>query len=234
MNALTALLLDDESRARRSLRTLLEEFCADVTVVAAVGSVAEAVEYLAAHRVDVVFLDVSMPEEDGFALAKRPEFADLNVVFVTAHADFALEAFRVNAVDYLLKPVNIEDLRTAVARVRKKLGEAGGAGVDEASLRIFANGAHQLIPIDSIDYLEADGSYTYVVAGGTRHMVSRRLKAFEEQLGARRFFRTHRSYLVNLSRIASVGALASGTVTLTDGTVVPLSRYRRGGLLAVV
>jgi len=232
MKIVRALILDDEARARRTLKTLITEFCEKVEICATAGSVDEALAILSSQPIDLLFLDVSMPEKDGFSLAKRPEFADLNIIFVTAHSKFAIEAFRVNAVDYLLKPVNITDLRSAIQRVRKKIGEADST--DRSTLKVYVNNEHFFLPIKDITYLQADGSYTYVYTTENKFMVSRGLRSFESQLLAHRFFRTHRSYLVNVDYIERVGGKASGKLFLLDATAVPLSRYRRSSLMELM
>ena len=229
MKTLRALVIDDEARARRALSAMLTEFCKGVQVAGAVGSVDEAVAFLRDERADVLFLDVSMPEKDGFALAELPEMAGHPIVFVTAHADFAPQAFRVNAVDYLLKPVNVTELREAVTRVRRLVAEA--PPTDRASLRLFIDGEHQLVPIGDILYLEADGSYTYVVTLAAKHLVSKGLKELSERLAGKGFFRTHRSVLVQLRHVKSIGTLAAGVVTMCNGEETPLSRYRRAELM---
>ena len=232
MKVLKALILDDEARARRTLGTLIAEFCERVEVIAAAGSVDEAIIILANEDVDLLFLDVSMPEKDGFTLAKRSEFSELNIIFVTAHSKFAIEAFRVNAVDYLLKPVNITDLRSAIERVRKKIGDVETE--DRSTLKVYVNSEHLYLPIKKIQYLQADGSYTYVVTTDSKFMVSRGLRSFESQLNAIRFFRTHRSYLVNIDYIERIGSKASGKLYLVDAVEIPLSRYRRVGLMELI
>ena len=232
MRTLSALIIDDEERARRSLAALLDQFCDGVEVIGLAASVTEGLAALSDHPADVVFLDVSMPERDGFALAARPELADQAIVFVTAHADYALEAFRVNAVDYLLKPVNVEQLRASLERVRHLRGDEQAGR--RPTLRFYAKGEHRVLPLSDILYLEADGAYTYIQTDTQRHMVSKGLKELSEGLVARRFFRTHRSYLVNLDHVAQVRSLADGSLLLDTGREVPLSRYRRAELLRVV
>ena len=232
MPTLRALVIDDEARARRALSAMLTDFCDGVEVVGAAGSVDEALAFLKREPADVLFLDVSMPEQDGFALAERPELAGQPIVFVTAHADFAPQAFRVQALDYLLKPVNVGELREAVERVRR--ARDGASAADRASLRLFVDGKHLLVPLSTILYLEADGSYTNVVTADARHFVSKGLRELAERLEGKGFYRSHRSYLLNLQYVRSVGAAAKGTVTMTDGTEAPVSRYRRSELMALL
>ncbi|MFK8055957.1 MAG: LytR/AlgR family response regulator transcription factor [Saprospiraceae bacterium] len=232
MRILSALIVDDEARARRTLQVMLTDFCENVSVVGTVGSVDEALDFLYSTPVDVIFLDVSMPEKDGFALAERPEFVDQQIVFITAHAEFAVNAFRVNAADYLLKPVNIMELQSAVSRVRKQLEEDKEA--DQTALRIFASNEHHLLPYSKILYLEAEGSYSYVVTTEQRYFVSKGLKELGESLPKHGFFRTHRSYIVNLEHVSKVGNMSTATITISNEAQLPLSRYRRSELLKLI
>ena len=227
---MTALLVDDEARARRTLAALLEEFCEDVEVCAMAGSVSSALEAIAKQRPDVVFLDIHMPGQSGFALAEAPELADLPIVFTTAHADHAVRAFRVRAVDYLLKPIDVQQLRQALTRVRELIGD----GVESAARRqliFYAGGQQQIVALDDVDYLMADGSYTYVVTGERKHLVARPLGDFTPNLEAAGFFRVHRSYLVNIAKVTSVGPSTAPNCTLRGERTVPVSRYRRNELL---
>jgi len=208
---------------------MIGEFCPHTEVVGAVGSVQAAMDMLNSKQVDVVLLDVSMPEQDGFALAEHPAFADQPIIFVTAHAEYAVAAFRVKAIDYLLKPVNVAELRASLNRVRDLL--ADNPNQNRSALRFYANGEHHLVSLAEILYLEADGSYTYVVTSAHRYMVSRGLKDLGAGLEGKGFFRTHRSYLVNLQHVQRIG---TATIHLSADLELPLSRYRRVALLEVV
>jgi len=229
MKTLSVLIVDDEARARRTLSAMINDFCEHAEVVDAVGSVQDAIEVLNSRDADVVLLDVSMPEQDGFVLAEHPAFADQPIVFVTAHAEHAVAAFRVNAVDYLLKPVNIVELQAALNRVRDRLADRPAQL--KSALRFYAKGEHHLVSLAEVLYLQADGSYTYVVTADQRYMVSKGLKELGIGLEGKGFFRTHRSYLVNLQHVQRVGQT---TIHLTEEMELPLSRYRRTALLEVV
>ena len=227
-----ALIVDDELRARRSLTNLLEGYCTDVEVVAAVGSVGVALETLREQRVDVVFLDIHMPERSGFALAELPELRGLHVVFVTAHAEHALRAFRVDAVDYLLKPVSVDQLRLTVERIRSRLSPQTHQA--QGQFVFYANGSQQVVPLADLLYLEADGSYTRVVAVGASYLIAKPIGALSESLEAAKFCRSHRSYVVNLRHVVEIGPSSSPTLTLSSQEILPLSRSRRASVLAMM
>ena len=229
---LKCLVVDDEARARRTLTGLIDEFCPGAEVVGAAASVDKALVAIGELSPDVVFLDVSMPGRSGFAVAERPELADLAFVFVTAHADYAVQAFRVDAVDYLLKPVDVELLRRALERAAERVGQRQPAS--RASLVVYANSQRLVVPLAEIEYLQAEGSYTYVVTAGERHLVSRRIGDVGDGLERRGFFRAHRSYLVNLANVKAVGPASKPCIVMQSGAEVGLSRYRRGELMALL
>ena len=229
---LRCLVVDDEARARRTLTGLIDEFCPGAEVVGAAASVDEALAAIAELHPELVFLDVSMPGRNGFAVAERPELADVAFVFVTAHADYAVQAFRVEAVDYLLKPVDVELLRGAIDRAADRVGQR--QPVSRASLIVYANNQRTVVPLREIEYLEAEGSYTYVVTADQRLLVSRRLGDVGEGLEAQGFFRAHRSFLVNLACVKAVGPASKPCIVTQSGAEVALSRYRRGALMEVL
>ena len=226
---LKCLVVDDERRARRTLTGLIDEFCPGAEVVGAAASVEQALAAIAELRPEVVFLDVSMPGRSGFAVAERPELADLAFVFVTAHADYAVEAFRVDAVDYLLKPVDVGLLRGALDRAAERVGQRRPES--RASLIVYANNQRLVVPLREIEYLEAEGSYTYVVTAAERLLVSRRLGDVGEGLEAQGFFRAHRSFLINVANVKAVGPASKPCIVMQSGAEVALSRYRRGALM---
>lgn len=231
--SLRVAIVDDEELARGLVREHLAAH-PDVVVVAECANGLEAIEAVGAHAPDLLFLDVQMPRLTGFEtlelLEPRPA-----VVFVTAYDRHAVKAFEVNAVDYLLKPFSRERFDAALARARALLA-AGARGPDPAGLAAAARpeGAPleriavregtrvTLVPVDAVDWVKAEDDYVLIHAGGRRHLKHETLAALAARLPAARFVRVHRSWVVNVSRLASVEE--GRTAVTADGERVPVSR----------
>ena len=230
---LNAIIVDDEAPARSELRFLLGEI-GGVEVVAEAASVREAIEKMQVNPVDVLFLDVSMPEITGIQFAdalqrlKNPPA----VVFVTAYSEHALDGFKVHAVDYLVKPVETDRLRQAVSRASEHvLLHAKAAHAERISVE--KNGKKILIPIDSIRYVMARDDYAYLQTDNDRYFSTASLSKLEKSLAGHGFFRVHRGYLVNLAMVDEVAPQAGGTLMLTLNQCdeeIPVSRRRVSAL----
>jgi two-component system LytT family response regulator len=237
---LRALIVDDEAVARRRVRRLLQRE-PDVDVVGECADGAAAVEAITAERPDLVFLDVQMPELDGFEVLQRlPRAALPAFVFVTAFDRYALRAFEVHAVDYLLKPFTAERFHAAVARVReRRTGPPDGlrALLDELQARagylrrlaVHAGRRVVLLDVQAIDWLQAADNYVTVHAGGREHLVRTTLAELERQLDPERFVRIHRSAVVAIDRVRELHPATHGDfdVVLHDGTHLTLGRRWR-------
>ena len=238
MAELRVLVVDDEPLVREGVRVFLERE-ADVRLLGEARNGEEAVERIRALRPDLVLLDVQMPGRDGLAVVaalepdERPAF-----VFVTAHSEYAIRAFDLHAVDYLLKPFDAERFATALRRARGRMAEGKADRLEAllAALRparayperllLKHEGTVVVVPADDIDWVEAADNYVKVHARTGRYMVREPLKQFEARLDPARFARTHRCAIVNLSRVTSLDPLAAGeyVITLTTGTRLTLSR----------
>jgi DNA-binding LytR/AlgR family response regulator len=199
-----ALLVDDEEPARSELRYLLAEH-RDVEIVGELASAAEALRFDGAY--DVLFVDVEMPGATGLETAphvheRRDPPA---VVFVTAHEQYAVDAFAVEAFDYLLKPVDPDRLARVVERLRERTLE-NAAPVEKVP--VVAGGGSELLDYDQIHYIQADGDYSRVHTYDRSYLSTASLGELEERLGSARFARIHRSYLVNLGKVAGVRRVA--------------------------
>jgi two-component system, LytTR family, response regulator len=240
MAKIRTLIVDDERLARERLRQLLaQEPDIEVTGECATGN--EALRWFRESPPDVAFLDVQMPELDGFGLieAAPPESLPL-FVFVTAYDEYALRAFEVDAVDYLLKPFDQERLRKTLDRVRARL-QNGTTRMDERALAatlnrlraprvdrlVIRDGAHlAVVRTDSIDWVEAADNYVVVHCGPVTHILRETLNSLESSLDDSVFVRIHRSTIVNLDRVKELQPWFRGDyrVILQDGTVLTLSR----------
>jgi two-component system LytT family response regulator len=238
--ALRVVVVDDEEPARLALIQALSSI-PGVTLAAECRNGFEAVKAVTEMRPDAVLLDVQMPKLDGFDVLELIG-ADVPVIFVTAYDAFAIRAFDVHAVDYLLKPVSPERLAKALDRVRER-GRAAGPNPTEvrASARrpgemlervVIRDGAQvHVIPVDRIDYVEAQDDYVGFRTAGKLLLKEQTLAEVEAALDPRRFVRIHRSYVLNVERLARVELYAkdSRVAILADGTKLPVSRagYQR-------
>jgi DNA-binding LytR/AlgR family response regulator len=207
-----ALVADDEAPARDELRYLLAAH-RDVEVVGEAASAAEAVTFARERRPDVVFLDVEMPGASGLAAAPflRDQTSPPAVVFVTAHESYAVDAFAVEAFDYLLKPVDADRLARVVERLRERTSESA-APVERIAV-VGGGGSELLLDPAEIHFVQADGDYSRVHTYDRNFLCTASLGSLEERLGGR-FARVHRSYIVNLAKVAAVKRAAPDRLRL--------------------
>ena len=221
-----ALLVDDERLARRELRRLLAA-CPGVEVVAEAANAEEARRELAAHHPDVMFLDVQMPGESGLELLESLEPPLPAVVLTTAHDEFALKAFELNALDYLLKPVDAARLAAAVGRVKPGRWPDAVRPLAPAD-RVFVREGERcwFVEVGQIRLFESEGSYTRIHFGDAQPQLFRSLQAIEARLDPQKFFRANRSQIVNLDCIESIEPWFSGSLLLrlAGGGQVEVSR----------
>jgi two-component system LytT family response regulator len=250
MPELRVLLVDDEPLVRQGIRDFLEAE-PDVSIVGECGNGVDALEAVARDPVDLVFLDVQMPELDGLGVAA--ELAEQNgpaVVFVTAYSEHAVRAFEVNAVDYVLKPFDRERFSAALARVRARrsegeqeelsrrlravLAELQRAQGYPQRLLVRSEGRIRLVPVGDIDWIEAADNYARLHVGPERHLIRETMGSLEARLDPARFARVHRSAIVNLARIRELQPTFNGeyAVFLHSGVKLTLSRGYRDALRA--
>lgn len=230
---LKAMIVDDEAPARSELKFLLEEL-GQTDVVAEAASVREAIEKLKEYPVDLMFLDINMPEANGLQLAEalRRLKSPLAVVFVTAYSEHALDAFKVNAIDYLVKPVESDRLAQAVARVREHVALHAQIQKSER-IPVEKGGKKILIGIDKIRFVMARDDYAYLQTDTDRYFSTVSLAQLEKRLEGHGFFRVHRGYLVNLGMVEEVESVSGGTLLLSLNSVeekIPVSRRRVSAL----
>jgi len=244
------LIVDDEPIARRGIRGLLKGEV-DVEIVGEAGDGVQALEEIESKHPDLVFLDVQMPGLDGFEVVEEIGATRMPaVVFVTAFDEFALRAFSVHALDYLLKPVKKDQFRAAVDRARavlefsrrKDLGRrldglvaeinSGKKFVERFLLR--SAGRLTIVRVDDIDWLESDGDYVRVHAHGKKNLLRIRISEIESKLNPAQFIRIHRSTIVAIDRVVEMKPATNGDylVRLTDGTQLNLSRTYRERVFA--
>ena len=234
-NKIRAIIVDDEELARQVLREFLASH-PEIELVAECANGFEAVKAAAELKPGLIFLDVQMPKLDGFEVLELLG-SDAGVIFVTAYDSYAIRAFEVHAVDYLLKPFSAERFDAALARAKDRLGgkmppasELAAAARPPAQYldripvrdgtRVF------IIPVGKLDYAEAQDDYVALCAEGKKHLKQQTISSLESSLDPSRFMRIHRSYVVNLERVARVEPYGKDThvAVLTSGVQLPVSR----------
>lgn len=247
MERIRALIVDDEPLARERIRDLLERD-PEVVVAAECRDGQEAIAAIREHSPDLVFLDVQMPEKSGFDVIAEVGVERLPViVFVTAHDDYALRAFEVAALDYLLKPFDADrfakTLDRAKAQIRSRqpdefqervLSLMEGLRAPRGLERLIVKTGGQLVFLktEEVDWIQAEGNYVRLHVGAASHLVRETIQGLEASLDPARFMRIHRSTIVNLDRVREIQPLVHGEyrVVLTDGTKLTLSRGYRDRL----
>ena len=236
--AIRALIADDEALSRRLIHQLLERHD-DVLIVGECTNGAETRDAIASSTLDVVFLDIRMPLQSGLDVARaRDARTGPFIVFVTAFDKFALPAFDTDAVDYLTKPLTERRFDAALERVRERvrLRELAAREQPLQTTHLVSRvGARDIIvPLETVDYIEADDVYAVVHAAEKRYLVRTALEALEHDLDPAQFIRVHRSYIVRASRIREVRRAGAMVVVLETGAEIPVSRRRRAALDAVL
>jgi two-component system LytT family response regulator len=239
-----AIIVDDEPYCCDVLNTLLERYCPEVVVEAVCYSAEEAIAALARHPVQLVFLDIEMPHMNGFQLLEKLPIIDFELIFTTSYDQYAIKAIRFSALDYLLKPVDREELQMAVRKAVQRLRHPLPQQL-EILLQKFLQPAVQvkrialptmeglqLISLDSIISCASSSNYTiFWLKENQKLIVSRTLKEVEEMLEEHTFLRVHHSYLVNLHEIRKYIKGEGGCLIMSDGSSIDVSRSKKELLL---
>ncbi len=226
---LTAIIVDDELFGRENLKKIIETYCHEVEILGMADSVVNAQKLVRLYNPEVVFLDINMPVLDGFDFLEEYEEKKFMVVFVSAHEEYGINAVKAGAIDYLLKPINIKELKLTIKKLlmTKNQRIKTDLATDMDKIVIPASHGFDVLVIDDIIRFEAEGSYTKVIfKEGKNKIVSRTLKDFEETLPKGKFFRSHKSHLINLKYIKDYSNISGNFVTMTDGSRVEISRRK--------
>lgn len=234
---ITAIIVDDEEKARNMLQMLLTEHCPQVTVLAQCKNVPEAVEAIKEQKPQLVFLDVDMPQYSGFQLLDFFKEVNFEIIFITAFSEYALQAFRVSAIDFLLKPIDIDYL---VQSVNKVAGKKQAATYNQQlnlirdsysqkplqNMAISTSDSIEFVKLEDVVMLQAARAYTNIIlVDGTQIIASKNIKEFEETLApAANFFRAHRSNIINLKHVLRYNKSEGGSIEMANGLQVPLSK----------
>jgi two-component system, LytTR family, response regulator len=241
-----AIIVDDERNSCDSLKVLLQDFCQDVQVVDTCQTIASAILSIQKTKPDVIFLDINMKGENGFDLLEKLKPIDFEIVFATAYSEYAIRAFKFSAIDYLLKPIDIEELRAAIKKVREVKGKESKTRYDQLIFNLQpTNDAHLKLALPSLDgltfvqiadiiYCEADSNYTtFFLNDGTKLIVSHTLKEYDELLTPHRFFRIHHAYLINLNAIKQYVRGDGGQVIMSNNVRLDVSKRRKEEFLGL-
>ncbi len=236
------IIVDDEPGGRQMLMELLRRYCPSIDIVASADSALAARDEVYRYRPDLLFLDIEMPFGSGFDLLDSIGNLPVGVIFTTAYDHYAIKAIRYSALDYLLKPIDLDDLVAAVQRMQERvatktiatgnLGQilrgAREAGSDDGRLGLVANDVVTMVPLADIIRCQAEANYTrFYLRNGTTILMARTLKDYECALNEKGFVRVHNSHLINLAHIRKYIRGEMGEVVMTDGAVVSVSRRRK-------
>lgn len=239
-----AIIVDDEPYCCESLATLLERFCPDVKISAVCNSGQEALSAIQEIKPQLVFLDIEMPYMNGFELLEKLPVIDFELIFTTSYDQYAIKAFRFSALDYLLKPIDREELQKAVKKVVSRnqsplpqqleilLQKFNQPNTAIQRIALPTMEGLQLVPVNSIISCASEGNYTiFLMKDKQKLIVSRPLKETEEMLAEHSFLRVHNCYVVNMNEISKYMKGEGGYLIMSDGSIVDVSRSKKEILL---
>ena len=238
---LKALIVDDEFRSREFLKSLVEEFCPDIKITGMAATVDEAVSLINSQKPDLVFLDIELQTGTGFDVLQQFAEPKFHVVFTTAYDHYAIKAIKFSAVDYLLKPIDVEELEKAVEKAKNKvesntskqtismlLENLRKPANTDYSITLATSEGLEFVPLQNIIRLEASGPYTYFfLKEGKKIMVSKNLKEYETMLGDYNFFRVHNSHIINMKEVKRMIKTDGGYAVMNDESMIAISPKKR-------
>jgi two-component system LytT family response regulator len=252
---LKALIIDDESKSRKSLAQKLADYCPEIEVAAEAQNGEEGILAIRQHRPDLIFLDIEMPKMNGLQMLEKIGDFEGAIIFTTAYNEYAIRAFKYSAFDYLLKPVDIQELKSSVNRLIKlkevsNPTSSGETHQDQLNLliehlkggpemhkkiAIHTQDAMYFFDLDEITRFEANSNYTFIFfVNGTKMLASKTLKEFEELLPPKQFFRVHHSSIINLKYVRKYLKSDGGNIEMADGTHVDISRRKKEDFLQMI
>ena len=247
-STIRTIIIDDEAGGRKSLRIILEKYFPEIELIDVCASPEKGMKSIEEKDPDLVFLDIQMPHMSGFDLLKKLSPINFQVIFVSAHDQYAIKAIRFSALDYLLKPVDLDDIKEAISRAKEKMTSEGTAFQYESVLTNLQSksGYIERIAVPSSEGVDlyytkdiicckAEGSYTSVILTGNRaQVISRNLKDFENLLKGSGFCRVHHSCLINMQHVQKYIKGEGGYVTMSEGHLVDISRRKKEDFLKLL
>ncbi len=247
MEKINAIIIDDELSSMQNLQQKLAEFCPTVKVVATAQKPEEAILLIHHHKPDVIFLDIEMPKMSGFRMLEELKEVDFEIIFTTAYNHYAIDAIRIAAFDYLLKPIAIKELQQSVYRLNKLRGYQTKEKIDvlrssmsekksqDDKIAIATTEGLEFIPIKNILHIESNSNYCKLYFQNGRHLtVTKLLKDFEDMLAPYHFYRVHNSHLINLNYIQKYLRNNGGRVMMQDGTEIEVARRKKEEFLRMI
>ncbi len=245
---LHAIIIDDELNGLVSLELLIKKYTPEIKIVTKCEDAFEGVDAIDNYRPDIVFLDINMPNLNGFELLEKVAFKKFQLIFTTAHEEFALKAIKKNALDYLLKPISADDLVTAVSKANKNLGQENSIKnalqfltyfkeINEIKVSVPAKSGIELVSSNDIVYIEADSNQAIVVLKDKNKIhVTRSLKDYEKQLcdGNKNFIRIHNSFIVNVNFVTRYVPEDGGYAVIQNGKSIPISKNKKDEFLSLI
>jgi len=246
---LKVILVDDEQPCLAALEERLKMLELDVRMLKSCNSGRDAIEAIETLHPDAVFLDISMPQMDAFTMLQQIDPVDFEIIFTTAHDEYAIKAIRMSAFDFLLKPISMDDLRACVTRLHEKINQRKlqsdkeqqvnnflqlfkNPSATEAKITLPTQNGLLFIPIKDIVRAESESNYTFFhLSNGKKQVVSKTMKEFEDILCSYNFFRVHKSHIVNLNYVSRYIKGDGGILVLSDGTEVEVSPRKKADLL---
>jgi two-component system LytT family response regulator len=237
---LNTLIVDDELNARENLQILIQDYCPELNVIGLASSVDQAKVLIKQYSPSLVFLDIAMPNKDGFELIKEVDNKDFNVVFTTAHSEYALKAFKADAIDYIQKPIDIDDLRKAALKAMQfsnheiitadSIIKPSQVTTEDEMEKISVPTRNGYIFIENkeILYFRASENYTEIfLENGKKVVSSKTIKRYEEKMNPNIFYRTHKSYIINRhNHLKELSRQAGNFVIMSNGDCIPIARRR--------
>lgn len=240
-----AVIIEDEVQSRELLTALVTKNCDGITVVDVAENVEAGAEAIKKHQPDLIFLDISMPDGTGFDLLGKVKDQKFDIIFTTATDKHAIKAIKYSAMDYLLKPIDVEELIAAVKKVKEKKSSAGGVenlafllqnlqqkNDNYSKISLPSGNAYEIVNISDIIRCESDGNYTtFHLLGKKQITVSTSLKHYEDLLPEKDFFRIHHQHLINMNQVIRFLKVDGGYAIMSDGAQVELSRRKKDAFL---
>ncbi len=246
--SLRAVIVEDEKHSRETLKSLLIEFCVDIEVVAMASSVDEAVSMIKSLKPDVVFLDIELQTGTGFDVLDQVFLLNFEVIFTTAFEQYAIKAVKFSSLDYLLKPIDLEELQKAIGKARiKKNQEVYKKQLETLMLNLkqqkpklnkiclATSDGFEFINVNDIIYCKAEGSYTaFILKKSEKLLVSKHLKEYENLLLEQDFMRVHNSFLINLKEVKKYIKSDGGYIIMNNNDTVSISRSKKDDFIDVI
>ena len=238
------IVIDDEKRVAQAIAKIIENFCSGFSVIGIAYDVKTGVELINKHKPDMVTLDINLPDGSGFDILRKVDNTDFKLIFITAYEEYALKAIKFSAIDYILKPIDENELSEAFRKVKeihkkennKLILDAFLSGLDnkpkDKKIVLKTTDDIHLVKVNDIIRCESEGSYTsFFLTDGKKLMVSKNLKEFEDLLTDYGFFRTHHSHLININFVERFHKGDGGIIYMSDRSEIPVSVRKKERLL---